>query len=99
RDLIVTGVQTCALPIFFEGPPEGFDKVFLENLLMTMTKTLRNMGFVRDSHVRYLDGKAKELQDNGKFLNDLSGITSLSKLGLPEIGRASCRERVKITRV
>jgi len=56
---------------------------FMRNLLSAIGKAMRNMGFVRDGHVRYLDylgRQLKEKEDNWKSLGD---YRSLSKAGLP----------------
>lgn len=56
--------------------------VFAENLMMAVTKTIRNMAFVRESHVAYLDGLATDLQEKSQTLKEISGITELTKQGL-----------------
>src|SRR2546421_6237794 len=78
RDLIVTGVQTCALPICDVGP--GLDGV------------LRRGGRVLQER-RRLDVRGRpddrDLDDADLVPLDLPG-----RAQAPEIGRASCRGRV-----
>ncbi len=65
-----------------QGASEA-EKAFMRNLLTSMTKTLRNMGFVRDNHVRYLDDLGRQLKDKQDDWNSLGDFTSLSKAGFP----------------
>src|SRR5437870_7322759 len=74
RDGHVTGVQTCALPIFFYMASRGVTKD--EAIRMVVLGTAEVV--TRRIHVEY----AVE-------------IDRLIELELGEIGRASCRERVK----
>jgi hypothetical protein len=61
----------------------NIDLSFLSNLIMIMSKTMRNMAFARDAHVRTLDAYAREVAETKKFWNDLTELTSFSKQGLP----------------
>src|SRR5206468_5706990 len=90
RDLIVTGVQTCALPISTEQPEEdsaGDDRSpVVSGSLQTLyqwERLLVDASVIggRDRWMRRLDGLRRELQKR------------------IEIGRASCRERVKLREV
>jgi hypothetical protein len=59
------------------------EKAFLQNLLMAITKTVRNMGFVRENHVAFLDELAINMQDRSETLDGVAGLTEFSKQGLP----------------
>ncbi len=58
------------------------DTLFLENLLMVLAKTVRNIGFIRDEHVRFLDFRANEFAEERQNLNDIADFTSFSGSGL-----------------
>src|SRR2546427_4392444 len=79
RDLTVTGVQTCALPISLErGKRLGVDDE---------ARHLRRRK-IRKRRLLELEPRGLKLRDRG-----LEGGLHLG-LGSLEIGRASCRERV-----
>src|SRR2546421_9414837 len=78
RDLIVTGVQTCALPIFLDRRKAG-RKISLRDRIVRVVEQ-------RERDTPYRHGAAwVGLQGLFEYL--LRGV-------VPEIGRASCRERV-----
>src|SRR2546430_12846753 len=78
RDLTVTGVQTCALPI---------SKPFLARVGRGWThQTRARNGFV-SSGVRRKQLRGRGAESNGP-------LARRKRIGLSEIGRASCRERV-----
>src|SRR2546430_13415067 len=78
RDLTVTGVQTCALPIFEEAGSEG-----------AVATSSGRTAVVNDGTGGY-----------GSFASSFFNSASIMMYGNapttmePEIGRASCRERV-----
>src|SRR2546430_3300770 len=77
RDLTVTGVQTCALPIW-------------------MTFTIEADRFLHRM-VRFLVGAMVDIALGRRPLSDLPHLltaTNNQAASPPEIGRASCRERV-----
>src|SRR5207253_8599464 len=96
RDGHVTGVQTCALPIFDD----------ISSTTKISTRMLRaledehfdelpggvfNKGFVR-AYARHIG------LDEEQAITDYLDATNQNPSGAtPEIGRASCRERVEIT--
>src|SRR5205085_5822246 len=83
RDLTVTGVQTCALPIFirvYSGQLKTGDSV----LNTTRTRSER-IGRLLKMHAN----KREEISEI--FAGDICACVGLKN----EIGRASCRERVK----
>src|SRR5207248_6382687 len=96
RDRTVTGVQTCALPIFFE-------------CIHSVKWRIKEPSHLRDKLYRLIN-RARE--QNAEFditpdnlfskINDLGGVRLLHlytrQFGAinAEIGRASCRERVYI---
>src|SRR2546429_678069 len=80
RDVAVTGVQTCALPIYFELKPQMFSDVMLNidygNQVVVPQGAVLDSGERQTVFVALPDGyfEPREIKT--------------------EIGRASCRERV-----
>src|SRR5437588_6137002 len=74
RDHCVTGVQTCALPIYLCLTLETLFQLHL----------LRLLGFVGTA----IDGL---IERHSRFGDKFHGLTRT----LPEIGRASCREKCR----
>jgi len=68
--------------IFAKHEKNPEDAVFLENLVMALAKTVRNIGFVRENHVRYLEYTAQEFTEKMRNLNDAADFTSFSGSGL-----------------
>lgn len=66
----------------FEQSNTPSDKIFQENLMMALAKTLRDMGFVRDNHVRYLDDLSQELAAKTEFVQGIKNFASTSKSGI-----------------
>lgn len=62
--------------------PQLKHEKFVTNLLMSLTKTSRNLGFVRDKHTRFIDEKAKEIERGKKLREELSGFVPTSKESL-----------------
>src|SRR5206468_7458724 len=96
RDLIVTGVQTCALPICNLGLPNRALVADLEarRRLAGALRQLRPRAlfapYWEDSHPDHIAASA--LVDAARFW------AKLTKTDLPgQIGRASCRERGEIS--
>src|SRR5205823_8900877 len=93
RDKLVTGVQTCALPILepsqvYPFLPTGSGSVVLVTSNDTLSELVVSLG-AEPLAVDELNA------DHGKEL--LANICGRARLdGEPEIGRASCRERVEI---
>src|SRR3712207_8223163 len=105
RDIGVTGVQTCALPIFISQLMAEraalLDKLrelttlsVEQRLLTTLLRMATNSTFTREDGNIVLDSSRYRL------LCELVGATResvslvLARLTGDEIGRASCRERV-----
>src|SRR5207245_8343854 len=86
RDATVTGVQTCALPIYrealFPGHPAITQNLFFQTRLRRHTATLPR--------------RSPPVNDGRDFPGDQT-VTTTARSG--EIGRASCRERVYTKRV
>src|SRR5206468_9502277 len=81
RDLIVTGVQTCALPI---SPPEG----------RTERRPTRRATWASAREDGSRRGRAREGADREASLADRSSCRSERRRARSrQIGRASCRER------
>ena len=55
---------------------------FVNDLVGSLGKTIRNIGFVKDVHDRKLDDLEKELVNKTSFYDDLSKFASVSKEGL-----------------
>src|SRR2546421_9416865 len=78
RDLIVTGVQTCALPISLAGRRASDASLH-----------------AGDRGGRYLQGRFSFAFDHERLGVTAAAAQTADELSLrPEIGRASCRERV-----
>src|SRR5206468_9146937 len=88
RDLIVTGVQTCALPILIAGMAYGWERRF------TTGRRVVSWG---ETAIAPSGGMALPPADLGNVVGmaagDYHGL-ALKPDGT-EIGRASCRERVE----
>src|SRR5206468_7666005 len=90
RDLIVTGVQTCALPIFKITSPRTDVKVSVDGWTMPPF-----MGLA--SWAAFTEQKTNDVMvmgDTVLFQDEVSPVMSVALDN--EIGRASCRERVDI---
>src|SRR5699024_11761319 len=96
RDRNVTGVQTCALPIYTPGNDIRFsmDKVEASrNFANKLWNATRFVMMNLDEKVVKEDLSLDDLEEEDKWI--LSRMNTVIK---EEIGRASCRERMKITR-
>src|SRR5207244_9378428 len=84
RDDLVTGVQTCALPISGRSSPSPF-------MSPTTPTTVSSGSPLYSSFTRWPIGSRprKNLAAKLSFTNAAFGAPATS----PEIGRASCRER------
>src|SRR5258707_11113200 len=80
RDIGVTGVQTCALPI------------------LTLSARMNGDASRADIVVREIEvipnGREQNLVFNGRLENTVQHGLDFPATSIPEIGRASCRERV-----
>src|SRR5699024_11309818 len=86
RDLNVTGVQTCALPIFLiapDGKLQLMNQAMCEQLGLTESKL--NADFTQTITDPKLIQMIYQVQSNHQLLHE----------ELTKIGRASCRERMK----
>src|SRR5207244_7396514 len=89
RDDLVTGVQTCALPIFGKGFATA----------MIALQWLSPLIFIKSIHYFLADSLSGAGHQGPRTAVQLGvvGINVLLNLWLiPKIGRASCRERVYI---
>ena len=96
RDRLVTGVQTCALPIYGGGT---LTKILVIGIAGRMGKTIA--GCIEDTEGVELGGGTEQAgspnlgKDVGEIIGiDKKGIAVSDDLGIAQIGRASCRERV-----
>src|SRR5690606_39407545 len=91
RDFHVTGVQTCALPICYEGHPAA---VRMGDMLVTsgIAATYGDHAAVPTDPVSPMTTSAAERQMERI-------IDSLEEMCATEIGRASCRERGEVEAV
>src|SRR3989440_8056546 len=78
RDLIVTGVQTCALPIYFRS---------VALILRETRAILQRARELIPEHRTTLEGLPARLSQHDALSQLLQSLDE-------EIGRASCRERV-----
>src|SRR5690349_24115604 len=81
RDLYVTGVQTCALPISIRNAAELFAQA------KESTPELRTASDILRRQVRVL----------AHLVDDLLDVSRITAGRIVQIGRASCRERVWIS--
>src|SRR5206468_7540001 len=93
RDLIVTGVQTCALPIF--GEPVALSEIY------RVLQEVPGVDSVDIDEFQFKDQTAAFLIDRGatadpiqRTLRIFSARPNPAPPPPAEIGRASCRERV-----
>src|SRR5206468_8703314 len=87
RDLIVTGVQTCALPISRSGI--NADETDLREFAYQFISV--------DPATCTFDDLKRQLKEGEIHGIDIEEATSLMvRVGQKKIGRASCRERVEI---
>src|SRR5205823_9102855 len=90
RDKLVTGVQTCALPILLEHGSTGLSMAFdLPTQLGLDSDDVRSRGEVGRT------GVAIDTIDDMRTAFDGIPLDQVStSMTINEIGRASCRERV-----
>src|SRR5690606_41040026 len=95
RDFHVTGVQTCALPIYGHRNPKpyGYSSGFGQS---TYTGRYIRTTFSNIMFSKMESGVALTEEQSQSYLNYIS-LCADWVLGCNQIGRASCRERVKIS--
>src|SRR3546814_9016615 len=82
RCALVTGVQTCALPIYRELS-------LAREFLSSQSRGLESLGRVAAERLAANASQLQDLiRDNGAQVDAIASVSST------EIGRASCRERV-----
>src|SRR5207248_7937701 len=84
RDRTVTGVQTCALPIFTVG---GYD------VAESPIETKRLIGYLPENAASYPDMTVAGFLKFAAELRGLEGRARKKAVQHVKIGRASCRER------
>src|SRR5206468_7872089 len=94
RDLIVTGVQTCALPIFNSGVLAGRESWNYRPAPPEIVNRVKKIRAICDSHQVPLVAAALQFPlAHPAVAAILPGPRNVDEL---EIGRASCRERVEV---
>src|SRR5437588_7102957 len=88
RDHCVTGVQTCALPIFVRERKAAVVLMHMRGVPKTMQTGAIQYDDVVEDVGRYLDERVRFLVQNGVVAEQIL---------VDQIGRASCRERVGFT--
>jgi hypothetical protein len=58
------------------------EKQFVENVMIAVSKTLRNLGIAREAHVSYLNYKAGEYEEEQNYLNEVTSFSATSLDGL-----------------
>src|SRR5205823_10389172 len=95
---LVTGVQTCALPILLvERPDRGSNHIFRGGILARshpFVDEFRNLRVKRKIHRHH---SVMSCSASGAMVSSAAMMAGEPPLDLPsKIGRASCRERVEI---
>ncbi len=62
--------------------PTATTKIFLDNVVLSMSETIRNIGFTRNNHQNSLHALSKEYQNTEKYYNDLASLTSFKESGI-----------------
>src|SRR5207244_6746275 len=90
RDDLVTGVQTCALPIFdqLRRATISIGANIVEGYALSTPLQFRR-------HLRIALGSAAEAEYLTSLIAELEYLPTSTTTEMEEIGRASCRERVK----
>src|SRR5205823_11788081 len=88
RGKLVTGVQTCALPIYLRIPAVTLWVLSTENL------NRRSSGEV-SGILAALESKLTGLAHDPRVREQGVRVRAVGRLDLLQIGRASCRERVQ----
>src|SRR2546429_4515035 len=99
RDVAVTGVQTCALPISVAGTymELGTDLAQVGKMpeaTATCDKILTVEPVTKNKQAGCYKNVAIVLTNNGKLADAIAPLQKATQLNPQEIGRASCRERV-----
>src|SRR5690606_39543680 len=92
RDFHVTGVQTCALPIF---QSDSSPIKLIQQFTMEILNDLQNGD--EYAHFQMLMTQAATIEDPSPQIKQLKKQSEAMLLQTTQIGRASCRERVKIS--
>src|SRR5205823_10674678 len=90
RSKLVTGVQTCALPIFER---EGYDVTYITDVDTheDVRRLLRAKGFLSPGHDEYWSEAMKSHVVQARDLGVGLGFFGGNYMYWAEIGRASCR--------
>lgn len=56
-------------------------KKFFDNVIMSIIKTMRNIGFTRNNHQNFLDSMKADYANTKKYYDDLSSFASLNEAG------------------
>src|SRR5690606_40540882 len=93
RDFHVTGVQTCALPIFLDEPTTYLDIAHQQEILSLLRRLNRTEGRTIVMVLHDVNAAA-QVSDHVVAMRD-GGIVAEGppERVLTQIGRASCRER------
>src|SRR5699024_11956862 len=91
RDRNVTGVQTCALPIFKQENPLEIIESVIDKETIIEAKRIYSQVHVSDD----LFGYIMDVVEKTRSRTDIEmGVSPRGSQSLLKIGRASCRERV-----
>jgi hypothetical protein len=61
-----------------DNPKRMVEPAFVQNLVMSLAKNVRNIGFVRENHVRYLNFMSDELGQTIQFYDEIADFASTS---------------------
>src|SRR5690606_41193516 len=96
RDFHVTGVQTCALPIFTVDELADRFGIGRRTLERRFKKATNNTVIEYIQRVK-IEASKKELETSRKTVNEVMYEVGYTDTKAFKIGRASCRERRKMT--
>ena len=72
----MTGVQTCALPIFASVPAE-YDKIIIVVNIYQAVQRKQHFGMIQNAFIRLVDGRNNNEMCRYNLTEDYSGMTAM----------------------